>query len=109
LVAKLTVLYNLPESVGEQEFINWRRSEHEKENSSMPGVIKSDFFIAEAGLDGPPRYRFITEIYWDNIEKIKEVFFSQEEQEKLAKDPWGVTDRLFLISKEVTKTINIAK
>jgi len=70
------------------------------------GVLKTDFYIAEVGLDGPPRYRFITEIYWDNIEILKEMFFSKEEQEKLVKGPWGVTDRLFLISNEVWGMVN---
>ena len=36
---RLTVLYNLAEGVDEQEFIDWRTSEHEKYVDSMPGVM----------------------------------------------------------------------
>jgi len=105
LMVKLTVLYNLPEDVDEQEFINWRKTTHEEDNSSMEGVIKTDFYIADCGLDGPPRYRFITEVYWEDMETLKKVFFSEQVQQDLANDPWKVTDRLFLISEEVCKTV----
>jgi hypothetical protein len=104
-MVKLTVLYNLPDDVDEEKFIQWRKTIHEKENSSMEGVIKTDFYVAECGLDGPPRYRFVTEVYWDDMETLKRVFFSDKVQNDLANDKWKVTDRLFIISEEVSKTV----
>ena len=40
---RLTVMYNLPEGTDEDEFLKWRLGEHQEENASMPGVIRTDF------------------------------------------------------------------
>ena len=63
---RLTVLYNLAEGVDEQEFIAWRKSEHEKYVDSMPGVIRNEFSRID---DISPRgeilsYRFQTIVDW---------------------------------------------
>ncbi len=63
---KLTVLYNLPPDMDAEEFVRWRTTTHQEENAGMPGVIKTDFYIAVDEPDGtPPRYRYITEVWWE--------------------------------------------
>ena len=42
-MVRLTVLYNLPEGADENAFLEWRLGEHQQENASMEGVIRTDF------------------------------------------------------------------
>ncbi len=53
---KLTVLYNLPPEMDPDEFFRWRTTTHQEENAGMPGVVKTDFYVAVDEPDGtPPR------------------------------------------------------
>jgi hypothetical protein len=45
-VVKLTVLYNLPEGADHDEFLRRRSTTHQQSNASMPGVMKTDFYVA---------------------------------------------------------------
>jgi len=90
-----------------EEFVRWRTTTHQQENADMPGVIKTDFYIAVDEPDGtPPRYRYITEAWWETMEELEAAFFAPDVQAQLAKDGERFTDRLFLISEEVVTTQN---
>ena len=82
---RLTVLYNLRPDVDEKEFLKWRLTEHQKANSSMPGVIHTDF--ARNDLAWPPntepKYRFMTTAEWQNMDAFEEVFYDPAFQEEL--------------------------
>jgi hypothetical protein len=102
---KLTVLYNLPPDMDAEEFVRWRTTTHQEENASMPGVIKTDFYIAEDEPDGtPPRYQYITEVWWHTREDLEIGFYDPEVQAQLAEDGKRYTDRLFLVSEEIAAT-----
>jgi uncharacterized protein (TIGR02118 family) len=102
---KLTVLYNLPPDMNAEEFVRWRTTTHQEENASMPGVLKTDFYIAVDEPDGtPPRYRYITEAWWETQEDLESAFYDPEVQAQLAEDGKRFTDRLFLISEEIVAT-----
>jgi hypothetical protein len=104
-MVKLTVLYNLPPDMDPEEFVRWRTTTHQEENASMPGVIKTDFYIAVDEPDGaPPRYRYITEAWWETMEELETAFYDAEVQAQLAKDGETFTDRLFLVSEEIVST-----
>ncbi len=104
-MVKLTVLYNLPPDRDAAEFVRWRTTTHQQENAGMPGVIKTDFYIAVDEPDGtPPRYRYITEVWWETMEELNFAFYNPEVQAQLAKDGETFTDRLFLISAECVST-----
>jgi uncharacterized protein (TIGR02118 family) len=104
-MVKLTVLYNLPPDMDAAEFVRWRTTTHQEENAGMPGVIKTDFYIAVDEPDGtPPRYRYVTEVWWETMEELKFAFYDPEVQAQLAKDGETFTDRLFLISAECVAT-----
>ena len=71
----------------------------------MPGVIKTDFYIAVDEPDGtPPRYRYITEAWWETREDLEIAFYDPEVQAQLAEDGKRFTDRLFLVSEEIVAT-----
>lgn len=103
-MVKLTVLYNLPPGADHEEFIRWRTTDHQRDNAGMPGVIRTDFYVAEETPMGPPKYRYITESYWEDMESLHRSFFAPEAQAKLAVDVRRITDAVFLISREAAAT-----
>lgn len=105
-MVKLTVMYNLPQGADHEEFIKWRTTTHQKDNMSLKGVIKSDFYIVRRAwkLDERP-YRYMTEAYFPDIETFESTFFDPEYQEKLAKSLELITDAIFLISEEVISEV----
>lgn len=101
-MVKLTVIYNLPPGADHEEFLEWRTTEHQKDNMSIPGVIKSDFYIVKSAFkrqDTP--YRYITEAYFPDMETFDGFFYSPEYQAELAKSLERIHEPLFLISEEV--------
>jgi hypothetical protein len=58
-MVKLTVMYTLPEGADPEAFLEWRTTEHQRENMGIPGVIKSDFYavreIYTHGSEGDKR------------------------------------------------------
>ena len=99
---KLTVLYNLPPGADHDEFMKWRTTEHQQDNMSRPGVIKSDFYvIKDAWKTDQAPYRYMTEVYYPDIETFKKSFFDPDYQVELAKSLERISDPLFLISEEV--------
>lgn len=100
---KLTVIYNLPPDADHEAFLHWRTTEHQAENMSLPGVIKSDFYtIKETWPDeGQPPYLYMTEVYFPDMETLRSSFFDPDYQQKLAESLNLITDPVFLISEEV--------
>jgi hypothetical protein len=99
---KLTVMYNLPPGADHEEFIRWRTTTHQKQNMSMSGVIKSDFYIIRRAWqrDEAP-FRYLTEAYFPDMETFEKTFFDPDYQARLAKSLERIADPLFLISEEV--------
>jgi hypothetical protein len=101
-MVKLTVIYNLPPGADHEEFLKWRTTEHQEDNMSMPGIIKSDFFIIKSSWQRKEApYRYITEAYFPDMETFEKSFFDPDYQAKLAKSLERIADPLFLISEEV--------
>lgn len=101
-MVKLTVLYNLPRGADHEEFLKWRTTTHQKDNMSMPGVIKSDFYVITRAWQRQRRpYRYMTEAYFPDMETFESTFFDPDYQDELAKSLGRVVDPLFLISEEV--------
>jgi len=101
-VVKLTVMYNLPPGADHEEFLQWRTTTHQQSNMSIPGVIKSDFYVIKHAwkLDEAP-YRYLTEAYWPDMETFESAFFDPDYQAALAKSLERIAGPLFLISEEV--------
>jgi len=104
---KLTVIYNLSPEADHEEFLKWRTTDHQKENMSLPGVIKSDFYIIKSAWkrDELP-YRYMTESYFPDMETFEKSFFDPNYQAQLAKSLERIADPLFLISEEAISAIN---
>jgi uncharacterized protein (TIGR02118 family) len=99
---KLTVVYNLPPGADHEEFVKWRTTTHQKSNMSLPGVIKSDFYVIKrAWKQDEAPYRYVTEAYFPDMETFEESFFDPDYQAGLAKSLERIADPLFLISEEV--------
>jgi hypothetical protein len=106
-MVKLTVIYNLPAGADHEAFIRWRTAEHQAENMAMPGVLKSDFYIIQAGWpDQETPYRYMTEAYFSDMETFRASFFEAEFQEKLLASSKDVANPIFLISEEVLTEVN---
>lgn len=103
---KLTVMYNLPPGADHDEFLRWRTTEHQKDNMSRPGVIKSDFYVINNAwkMDEAP-YRYMTEVYYPDLETFNKSFFDPNYQVELAKSLERIADPLFLISEEVISEV----
>jgi len=101
-MVKLTVMYNLPPEADHEAFIRWRTTEHQKENMGIPGVIKSDFYmIKQAWQRSDVPYRYMTEVYWPDMETFKRAFFDPDYQKNLSESLKKIADPVFLISEEV--------
>ncbi len=106
-MVKLTVLYNLPPGADHEEFLWWRTTDHQKDNMSIPGVIKSDFYvIKQAWKNDSMPYCYMTEAYFPDMETFEKSFFDPEYQEKLAQSLKRIADPMFLISEEVVSEVN---
>ena len=105
-MVKLTVLYNLPEGADHEEFLRWRTGEHQKNNAAQPGVIETDFYVAKDTRLGPPKYRYITEAWFPDMETLERSFFDPQALEAREGQVAKLADTVFLISEEVASTRN---
>ncbi len=106
-MVKLTVMYNLPPGANHDEFLKWRTTTHQEENMSLPGVIKSDFYVIKSAWKTDPiPYRYLTEAYYPDMETFEKSFFDPEYQKALAVSLERIADPLFLISEEVISQAN---
>lgn len=105
-MVKLTVIYNLPPGADRAEFIRWRTTVHQKANMSIPGIIKSDFYVVQGSyLRAEPPYRYITEAYFPDMATFETSFYDPEYQASLIKSLEYIADPLFLISEEVISEV----
>ncbi len=105
-MVKLTVIYNLPPGADHEEFLRWRTTTHQEENMSMPGLIKTDFYVVKSAWqkEAPP-YRYMTEAYFPDMETFEKTFYDPDYQASLAKSLERIADPLFLISEEVMSQV----
>lgn len=104
-MVKLTVLYNLPANADHEAFLAWRTGPHQASNAAAPGVLKTDFYRAVETPLGTPRYRYVTEAYFETLADLEAAFFSEEAQQQLEEDLKNIADPVFLISEEVVTTV----
>ena len=105
-MVKLTVLYNLPKGADHEEFLRWRTGEHQKNNAAQPGVLKTDFYVVKDTRLGPPKYRYITEAWFPDLETLERSFFDSDAMAARDEQVAGLRDTVFLISEEVVTTEN---
>jgi len=105
---RLTVLYNLAPDQDEEAFLRWRLGEHQHENATQPGVVRTDFGMAVgAWPDGTPiPYRFMTTADWPDMESFRAAFYSPEQQADLFKNRHKLGDAIFLVTEILTSTEN---
>ena len=96
---KLTVLYKLKPEISEEEFLEWRLTDHQTSNSSIPGVVKTDFTrIHSAWPDkNDVPYRFMTTVDWPDMKSFEAGFYDSAVQESLKKNLEMLQDPVFLI------------
>jgi hypothetical protein len=99
-MVRLTVLYTLAADQDEQAFLAWRLGEHQSENASQPGVLRTDFGVAVgAWPDGSPiPYRFMTTADWPDMESFRAAFYSEEQQAALRANAHIMGNALFLVT-----------
>ncbi len=105
---RMVLLYNLPDGADEAEFLKWRTGEHQRDNASMPGVIRTDFARIDEQwtLDNPHApapYRFMTTVEWADRESFEQSFYATTREEwaesfKIMKDP------IFMVSEVLVST-----
>jgi hypothetical protein len=128
-MVKLTVIYTLPEGADHEAFLQWRTTEHQKENMGIPGVIRSDFYAiremyshepdtpGHGGGDGkaggggtlksdPLTFRYMTEAYWPDMDSFRAAFFDSGYQEALMESLKKIARPLFFVSEEVMSEEN---
>jgi heme-degrading monooxygenase HmoA len=106
MTIRLTVLYNLPPGSDEEEFLRWRLGEHQEQNATAPGVIRTDFGRVDALGDDKPPYRFMTIADWPDRASFEAFFYSEEAQADLKQDSERITDSLMFISEILAETNN---
>ena len=105
---RLTVLYNLQPHVDETEFLEWRLTEHQEENMSAPGVLRSDFARIDDSYpdSSTPPYRFMTTADWADRESFEASFYDDKVQSSLQQSMTMLKDPLFLISELLAQETN---
>lgn len=105
-MTRLTVLYNLPPGADEAEYLNWRLTEHQASNASMPDVVHTDFGRIEGAWPKgqPAPYRFMTTADWPTREAFEAAFYAPELQEALRENLKKLADPVFLISEILATT-----
>lgn len=107
---RLTVLYNLPEGVDEEEFLRWRLGEHQASNEGMSGVVHTDFGRVDyrwtpENSPVPAPYRFMTIADWDDRESFEKSFYDPASLSKLINhDIKKIADPLFFVSEILVST-----
>jgi hypothetical protein len=107
---RLTVLYNLPEGTDEAEFLRWRLGEHQVDNASAPGVLRTDFgrvterWTPENRNASSP-YRFMTIVEYPDRETFERSFYA-ETPDQGDNDLARITDTLFIITEILASTEN---
>jgi hypothetical protein len=97
---RLTVLYNLSIDTNEDEFLNWRLTEHQTSNLAIEGVVRTDFARIEAAwpLDTKPTFRFMTTLDWLDRESFQKGFYATEVQASMKHNLEMLNNPIFLIS-----------
>lgn len=97
---RLTVLYNLSDGTNEEEFLQWRLTEHQSSNLAISGVIRTDFSrVNTAWPEGTePLYRFITNLDWPDWQSFQKGFHAPDVQESLQKNLKKLSNPVYLIS-----------
>lgn len=103
-MVKLTILYNLHEGADNEAFIKWRVTQGQAENFALPGVLKTDFYVAKETIMGAPKYRYITEAYFATMKDLEDSFFQPDVQAKLKEDMRNLGDAIILISDEMASS-----
>lgn len=105
---RLTVLYNLPDGQSEESFLNWRLSEHQENNKSMPGVVRTDFArITESWPPGAlPDYRFQTTVDWPDRKSFDSSFHSDAVQDSLSENLKKLDKYAFFVSEILIESEN---
>lgn len=105
---RITLLYNLPDTTDEAEFLKWRLGEHQHENAAMPGVIHTDFARVDErwtmeNPKAPAPYRFITTVEYPDRETFERHFYA-ESPESMAASLALMKDPVFLITEVLVST-----
>lgn len=97
---RLTVLYNLAPGQDEEKFLAWRLGEHQHENASQPGVVRTDFGIArEVFPEGAPiPYRFMTTADWPDMASFRAAFYEENAITTLKSQLHLLENPLFLVT-----------
>ncbi|MCC6617323.1 MAG: hypothetical protein IT320_27870 [Anaerolineae bacterium] len=105
---RLTVMYNLPPGSDEEGFLDWRMGEHQDSNSSMPGVLRTDFARVDYRWPGQaqPPYRFMTIAEWPDRETFERGFYDPQVQLELEENLKKIDNPLFMISEILVETRN---
>ena len=99
---KLTVIYDLLEDADHEAFIANRTTSTQEQNLAEPGVVKSDFYVIHEGWPNKETpYRYITEMYYTDMETFRNGFFDKKHQAELLEKGNTVGDIMFLISEEI--------
>lgn len=106
---RLTVLYNLPEGADEAAFLEWRLGEHQEENASMEGVMRTDFArVSERwtpeNFQAAPPHRFMTTADWPDRASFEKAFYDIKEQAALLENLKKLADPVFLVSEILIST-----
>lgn len=99
-IIRLTVLYNLQPYVDRDEFLEWRLNDHQKENMSVQGVLRSEFSRTLEGwpADQKPLYQFVTTADWPDMESFQSDFYDDDYQANLQENLKMLKDPIFLVS-----------
>jgi quinol monooxygenase YgiN len=98
-MVRLTVLYNLPPGADEEAFLAWRLGEHQQNNASRPGVLRTDFAVVESAWPrgAKPRHRFVTIAEWPDREAFEASFYDPEALARFEENLKLLDDPVFLI------------
>jgi hypothetical protein len=107
---RLTLLYNLPDTTDEAEFLRWRLGDHQEENAAMEGVTRTDFsrIVDQWTTENPHAaapYKFMTIVEYADRESFEKSFYG-ESPESMAASLALMKDPMFLVCEVLVETKN---
>jgi hypothetical protein len=97
---RLIVMYNLAPETNEAEYVAWRTGEHQRENSGMPGVLRTDFARTDHVFPegAPVLHKYVTTADFPDMASLRAAFYSDQNLADMKKNWHKLHNPVFMIT-----------
>lgn len=106
---RVIVMYNLPDGADETDFLDWRLGAHQRHNTALPDVLRTDFARITGAWPSSvvPRFRFITTVEWPDLASFERAFYAADVQAGLLENIKKLGEYDYSISEIITSSNDV--